>query len=164
MKIDEQGNLMKRKYGYPLDEADVTRLSVQADNKKWAQKSIKQRFSPDLTFKENGSTLTANLVDREGKSQGSVTFEPVTDATDGVIARVTSQTTPTMCFVSEVRYLATWPNNATDSSPYKEGEIVRKRLPTLVENRMNALPCIDNGLELLSRIIGGTALLYILEF
>lgn len=128
-EVDESGQLVSYRYGCPLDAANPTCLSVQADDLQKAKTEFKQLFSPDVKFVEADGGITANLTDEAGNSQGYVSFMPTTGEADGAIARVTFHTTPEMKFISELRYLAVWDDNEFSFSPIEEGEIVERATP-----------------------------------
>lgn len=142
VKVDSLGNWVKRKYGYVLDKADTTCLSVQASSIEEAKESFKSLFSTDVTFQEEGNTVRVELKDQEDKPQGTVTFEPLTDSADGAIAHVTFNTTPAMLYVSELRYLVSWPDNAFSFSPFSLGEAVKKPVKKAYEKGEKNWVCL----------------------
>lgn len=127
VELDESGNFVRSKQGYPLDAANPTCFSLQADNVEKAKIAFKELFTPDVKFVEADGGITANLVNEEGESQGYVSFTPTTGEVDGAIARVTFHTIPAIQYVSELRYLPVWSeDNGPQISPFKEGQVVKK--------------------------------------
>lgn len=127
VEVDESGNFVRSKQGYPLDAANPTCFSLQAKTLEDAKAAFKGLFTPDVKFEEAEGAITANLVNEEGESQGHVSFTPTTGEADGAIARVTFHTTPAIKYVSELRYLSVWgEDNAFQISPFALGDVVKE--------------------------------------
>ncbi|GFH99463.1 hypothetical protein IMSAGC004_01866 [Bacteroidaceae bacterium] len=138
VEVDESGNFVRSKQGYPLDAANPTCFSLEAKTLEDAKTAFKGLFTPDVKFEEADGAITANLVNEEGESQGHVSFTPTTGEADGAIARVTFHTTPAIKYVSELRYLSVWgEDNAFQISPFAVGDVVVKEVGFLNIGKQN---------------------------
>ena len=121
--VNEQGDVVRRVYGKPLDASQPDVLSVPVIDKAAAEKLFLDWVAPtkEATRVEGGYDYA--LTDAEGKAQGSVSFRAV-EGEAGVLARMTVNEGTDLKQVSAVEFLdaSLWPEN-DDVALYEAGKI-----------------------------------------
>ena len=121
--VDENGEVVRRVYGKPLDASQPTVISVPVKDLAMAESIFLGWVAPDkkATKVENGYDY--NLTDNAGNAQGSVAFRAVKGQT-GVIARMSVTAETDLKQVSEVRFISAdlWPEN-DEIAKYEAGKI-----------------------------------------
>ena len=111
--VDENGEIVRRVYGKPLDASQPTVISVPV-------KDYADAESTFLSWVATGKEATTvdggydyNLTDRDGNPQGAVSFRAV-EGVAGVIARMSVAEGTALKQVSEVNFIDAelWPENA----------------------------------------------------
>ena len=125
--VDENGEVIRRVYGEPLDESQPDVLSAPVGSYATAEKIFLSWVAPGKTATKVDGGYDYNLTDAEGKAQGSVSFRAVEDG-GRVIARMTVAEGTELAEVSEVNFIDSklWPENATPWVKVKEGEVVTR--------------------------------------
>ncbi len=74
---DENGNVVCRYYGEPLDSDNPKHLFIGVDKMDEAKDMFRLWMAPDVEVTENSDgSLTAELTDEQGHEQGTVTLSP----------------------------------------------------------------------------------------
>ena len=123
--VNKNGEVVRRIYGEPLDESQPDVLSAPAASYAAAEKIFLSWVAPGKEATKVDGGYDYNLTDKEGKSQGSVSFRAVEDG-GRVVARMTVANGTDLKEVSEVNFIDSklWPENAAPWIKVKEGEIV----------------------------------------
>ena len=121
--VDENGEVVRRVYGKPLDESRPTVISVPALNYAAAAKTFLGWVAPEKEVSEVDGGFDYYLTDAEGKAQGGVSFRAV-EGEAGVIARMTVAPGTDLKQVTEVQFVdaESWPENAA-TPVYEAGKI-----------------------------------------
>ena len=110
--VDEQGEVVRRVYGKPLDASQPDVISVPVVGYIAAEKLFLDWVAPtkEATRVEGGYDYA--LTDAEGKAQGSVSFRAV-EGEAGVLARMTVNDDTDLKHISEVQFVDYdfWPEN-----------------------------------------------------
>lgn len=110
--VDENNNVIRRIYGKPLDASQPTVISVPVADYAVAENIFLGWVAPgkEATKVEGGYDYT--LTDKEGKTQGGVSFSAV-EGEDGVFARMTVAPGTDLKQVTEVQFIDAdlWPEN-----------------------------------------------------
>ena len=111
--VDEEGEVLRRVYGKPLDASQPTVISVPVTDFADAESTFLRWVAPTKeTIKVDGG-YDYNLTDREGNPQGAVSFYAAEDE-PGVIARMDVAPGTNLKQVTEVKFIDAelWPENA----------------------------------------------------
>ena len=130
--VDENGEVIRRVYGKPLDESQPDVISVSVADYAAAEKLFLSWVATDKEATKVEGGYDYNLTDAEGKAQGGVLFRAV-EGEGGVIARMTLKEGTNLKQISEVQFIATalWPEN--DEIPvYRKGEIYGYSMETIL--------------------------------
>ena len=114
--VNEEGEVLRRIYGKPLDASQPTVISVPVTDFADAESTFLRWVAPTKeTIKVDGG-YDYNLTDREGNPQGAVSFYAVEDE-PGVIARMDVAPGTDLKQISKVKFIDAelWPEN--DSYP-----------------------------------------------
>jgi hypothetical protein len=116
--LDANGNLVGYKVGTVLYESEPQHLYIGVDNIEEAARQFAAWMSPEVKLGDITPTvreLTAQLADKQGKSQGTIYFRAGTDA---VVAEVTASSGTQLKFVSRITFLlkSAWPHNSGDEA------------------------------------------------
>ena len=111
--VDENGEIIRRVYGKPLDESQPTVISVPVKDLADAEETFLDWVAPGKAAAKVEDGYDYTLTDAEGKTQGGVTFR-AEGGELGVMARMTVAPGTDLKQVSEVRFVdaALWPENA----------------------------------------------------
>lgn len=112
--VNEEGEVLRRIYGKPLDPSQPTVISVPVYDFADAESTFLRWVAPGKdTIKVDGG-YDYNLTDREGNAQGAVSFYAVEDE-PGVIARMDVAPGTNLKQVTEVKFIDAelWPENAS---------------------------------------------------
>ena len=112
--VNEEGEVLRRIYGKPLDASQPTVISVPVTDFADAESTFLRWVAPTKeTIKVDGG-YDYNLTDREGNPQGAVSFYAVEDE-PGVIARMDVAPGTNLKQVTEVKFIDAelWPENAS---------------------------------------------------
>ena len=125
--VDENGEVIRRVYGEPLDESQPDVLSAPVGSYATAEKIFLSWVAPGKSATKVDGGYDYNLTDEEGKAQGSVSFRAVEDG-GRVVARMTVANGTDLKEVSEVNFINSklWPENAAPWVKVKEGEVVTR--------------------------------------
>ena len=110
--VDENGEVLRRIYGKPLDPSQPTIVSVPVKDFADAEKTFLRWVAPDKEVTKVNGGYDYNLTDEEGNAQGSVLFYAV-EGEAGVIARMSVAPGTDLKQVSEVNFIDAelWPEN-----------------------------------------------------
>ena len=114
--LDANGNLVGYNVGNVLYENEPQHLYIGVDNIEEAARKFAAWMSPEVKLGDITPTvreLTAQLADKQGKSQGTIYFRA---GTDPVVAEVTASSGTQLKFVSRITFLlnSAWPHNSGD--------------------------------------------------
>ena len=114
--IDASGNLVGYNVGTVLYENEPQHLYIGVDNIEEAARKFAAWMSPEVKLADITPAvreLTAQLADKQGKSQGTIYFRA---GTDPVVAEVTASSGTQLKFVSSITFLlkSAWPQNSGD--------------------------------------------------
>ena len=111
--VDENGEVVRRIYGTPLDASLPTVLSVAVSDLAMAEKTFLGWVAPGKEATKVEGGYDYNLTDAEGQAQGSVSFRAVAGQA-GVLAHMTVAKGTGLKQVSEVKFIdaENWPENA----------------------------------------------------
>ena len=111
--VDENGEVIRRIYGTPLDASQPTVLSVAVNDLAMAEETFLGWVAPGKEATKVDGGYDYALTDAEGQAQGSVSFRAVAGEA-GVLARMTVAKGTDLKQVSEVNFVdaETWPENA----------------------------------------------------
>ena len=112
--VNEEGEVLRRIYGKPLDASQPTVISVPVYDFADAESTFLRWVAPTKeTIKVDGG-YDYNLTDREGNPQGAVSFYAAEDE-PGVIARMDVAPGTNLKQVTEVKFIDAelWPENAS---------------------------------------------------
>lgn len=124
VEIDSSGRLVNRNVGQPLYAVDTARIYVGVENMEEALSFFDAALSPEVARTVSVSNCyTYDFFDRDGKTQGTVSFEPNED--DGAIAEITTNL-PDLKYFNRVTFIrkSYWPNNDA-AGIHKIGDIIR---------------------------------------
>ena len=110
--VDENGEVVRRIYGKPLDESQPTVLSISVSSFADAETIFLGWVAPGKEATKVEGGYDYYLTDAEGNDQGSVSLRAV-EGEDGVIARMTVAEGTDLKQVSEVKFIhyELWPEN-----------------------------------------------------
>ena len=102
--VDENGDVVRRVFGKPLDNSDPSVISVPVNDYAMAEQTFLGWVAPgkEATKVENGYDYY--LTNENGNAQGSVSFRAVDDET-GVVARMSVAKGTDLKHVSEVKFI-----------------------------------------------------------
>ncbi len=111
--VDNNGEVVRRVYGEPLDESQPDVISAPAVSYAAAEKIFLSWVAPGKEATKVDGGYDYNLTDYEGKAQGSVSFRAVEDG-GRVIARMTVAEGTNLKEISEFNFIDSklWPENA----------------------------------------------------
>ena len=111
--VNKEGELIRRVYGKALDASYPTVISVPVADFEAAKKIFLGWVAPGKDVDEVDEGFDYMLTDKEGKSQGSVSFREVDDE-PGVVARMYVEEGTVLKQISEVNFIDydLWPENA----------------------------------------------------
>ena len=114
--IDANGNLVGYNVGTVLYENEPQHLYIGVDNIEEAAHMFAEWMSPEVKLADitpTVSELTAQLADKQGKSQGTIYFRA---GTTPIVAEVTASNGTQLKFVSSITFLlkSAWPQNSGD--------------------------------------------------
>ena len=111
--VNKEGELIRRVYGKALDASYPTVISVPVADFEAAKKIFLGWVAPGKEVDEVDEGFDYMLTDKEGKSQGSVSFREVDDE-PGVVARMYVDEGTGLKQISEVNFIDydLWPENA----------------------------------------------------
>ena len=120
--VDENGEIIRRVYGKPLDESQPTVISVPVKDLADAEETFLDWVAPGKAAAKVEDGYDYTLTDAEGKTQGGVTFR-AEGGELGVMARMTVAPGTDLKQVSEVKFIKAeaWPENAV-SERYTAGK------------------------------------------
>ncbi len=124
VEIDSSGRLVNRNVGQPLDAVDTACIYVGVENMEEALSFFDAALSPKITRTVSvANCYTYELRDSDGKTQGTVSFEPNGD--EGAIAEITTNL-PGLKYFNRVTFIrkSYWPNNDA-AGIHKVGDIIR---------------------------------------
>ncbi len=113
---DAAGKMTAHVNGIPLDQADTTIVSIAEGTLAAAEKTFMSWLSIPERAVRTSTGYSYEMRSVSGDSIGILSFTSVNQA-EGVLATLTYECNKPLPFVSEVKFLAKWPENA--SSPYK---------------------------------------------
>ena len=111
--VNENGEVLRRVYGKPLDESQPTVISVPVKDLAEAETIFLGWVAPDKEATKVDGGYDYALTDAEGTAQGSVSFRAV-EGESGVFARMSVAEGTALKQVSEVKFIDAelWPENA----------------------------------------------------
>ena len=114
--IDASGNLVSYNVGTVLYENEPQHLYIGVDNIEEAARKFATWMSPEVKLADITPTvkeLTAQLADKQGKSEGTIYFRA---GTDPIVAEVTASAGTPLKFISRITFLlnSAWPQNSGD--------------------------------------------------
>ena len=123
LSVDEETGEVKRKYGEALDESHPTILSIGVADEAEARKLFKLFLANENKILDlaDGS-MTAELTDSLGESQGWISYHVETEQPDGVVASIEMpEGLSDLC--TQIRFVSSelWPSDAV--SEYDKYEI-----------------------------------------
>lgn len=121
--VDENGEVIRRIYGKPLDESQPTVLSISVSSFADAETIFLGWVAPGKEATKVEGGYDYHLTDADGNDQGSVSLRAV-EGEDGVFARMTVAEGTDLKQVSEVKFIhhELWPENA-EYPIYRTGEM-----------------------------------------
>lgn len=127
VETDSLGNFISHSVGEPIYDNDPTHLYIGVENIQEALEFWEACLAPDInrtTSADNKYSYT--LTDREGKSQGTVSFAPGTE--NGHVAEITTNATDLKHFKAVTFLLnSAWPFNSS-SGTYYLGDVRKVKL------------------------------------
>lgn len=110
--IDENGDIIRRIQGKPLDESQPDVISVPVKDFAMAEELFQEWIAPGKEAHKVNGGFDYNLTDESCKSQGSVQFRALEDK-NGTIARMAVAEGTDLKHVSEVKFIQSdlWPEN-----------------------------------------------------
>ena len=114
--VDENGEMIRRVYGKPLDFSDTTVIYIPVEDLADAEGTFLGWVAPGKGTTQTGGGYDYTLTDPEGNNQGAVSFI-AEDGENGEIARMTVAPGTNLKQVSEVKFInaEAWPEN--DATP-----------------------------------------------
>ena len=120
--VDENGEVVRRVNGKPLDRSDSTVIYIPVEDLADAEDTFLGWVAPGKNPTQTGGGYDYTLTDPEGNNQGAVSFI-AEDGENGEIARMTVAPGTNLKQVSEVKFInaEAWPENAA-SEKYTAGK------------------------------------------
>ena len=121
--VNDNGEVVRRVYGKPLDESQPTVISVPVADYAAAEETFLDWVAPQKEATKVEGGYDYYLTDEEGNAQGCVSFLAV-EGEAGVVARMTVAPGTDLKQISEVNFVDAdfWPEN--DATPkYEAGKI-----------------------------------------
>ena len=120
--VDENGEVVRRIYGEPLEASQPTVVSVPVANLADAEGIFLGWVAPGKEATKVDGGYDYNLTDAGGQAQGSVSFRAVAGEA-GVLARMSVASGTDLKQVSEVNFVDAdlWPENANQAT-YEQGK------------------------------------------
>ena len=111
--VDENGEIVRRVYGKPLDASQPTVISVPVKDYADAESTFLSWVATGKEATKVDGGYDYNLTDRDGNPQGTVSFRAV-EGEAGVIARMDIAPGTDLKQVTEVKFIDAdlWPENA----------------------------------------------------